>query len=83
MKKTKGFTLIEVLVALAIIAIALLAVIKVSAHSVRQTSQLKEKLASHWVAMNVISRAQTNLIVVNDGYSTIDGSEEMLGKVWE
>ena len=53
--KTRGFTLIEILVALAIIAIALAALIKASGNHTYSASYLKQKSIGHWVAMNEIS----------------------------
>lgn len=52
MKKNVGFTLLEVLVALAVLAIAMAAVIKVSATNTSNTAYLKEKTIAHWIAVN-------------------------------
>lgn len=81
MKKASGFTLIEVLVALAIIAIALLAVIKVTAQSVRETAQLKDKMSAHWVAMNVLAKVQVGLIKM-DRIDNLEGYDNLLGSQW-
>src|SRR3990167_3127449 len=81
MKNTSGFTLIEVLVALAIIAIALLAVIKVTTQSVHESAQLKDKLTAHWVAMNVLSEVQSGLIKM-DHLNSLEGYENMSGGNW-
>lgn len=77
----RGFTLVEVLVALAIVAIALVAVVKITGQSVRETAKLKEKIGAHWVAMNVISEVQAGLLKTDD-ISYRDGHEKMLGQVW-
>ncbi|OGO92435.1 MAG: type II secretion system protein GspI [Coxiella sp. RIFCSPHIGHO2_12_FULL_42_15] len=77
----RGFTLIEVLVALAIIAIALVAVVKIAGQSVRHTFKVKEKIAAHWVAMNVISEVQCGLIKT-DQVNSRDGTMPMLGSLW-
>lgn len=47
-----GFTLLEVLVALAILGIALMAALKSSGMVVRNATGLKERTLAHWVAMN-------------------------------
>ena len=60
--KCKGFTLIEVLLALAIIAIALTALLKASAQNVASTARIKDKTISHWVAMQGITMAQLGLL---------------------
>lgn len=60
----KGFTLIEVLLALAIIAIALTALISVTARNVENTQRLKEKTLRHWVAVQGLTMVQLGLIKV-------------------
>lgn len=50
-----GFTLIEVLVALAIIAVALPALILTGVRTAEQAGYLKAKTFAHWVAMNKVS----------------------------
>lgn len=54
--KSQGFTLIEILVALAIIAIAMAALIKASGNHTYSASYLKQKSIGHWVAMNEIAQ---------------------------
>jgi len=49
--RKNGFTLIEILVALAIIAIALAALIKASGNHTYSATYLKEKTLAHYVAM--------------------------------
>lgn len=60
--KARGFTLIEVLIALTIIAIALTAAIFAVQSSVKTTDHISNKLMAHWVAMNVLSSMQVKLI---------------------
>lgn len=50
----RGFTLLEVLVALAVLAIALAALVKGGAQSASTTAHLRDKSLAHWVAMNRI-----------------------------
>ncbi|HDN27542.1 MAG TPA: type II secretion system protein GspI [Thioploca sp.] len=54
----QGFTLLEVLVALAILAIALAAVIKTTTENVENTRYLRDRTLAHWVAMNVLTEIQ-------------------------
>ena len=51
-KSRKGFTLIEVIVALGIIATAMAAVMMTVSANVRNATGLKERTFAHWVAMN-------------------------------
>lgn len=58
----KGFTLIEVLLALAIIAIAFTALLKTTGENISQTRRLTEKTIAHWVALQGITMVQLGLI---------------------
>jgi len=78
-----GFTLIEVLIALMILAIALTAVILASQNSIRTTNHLSNKLAAHWVAMNVLSRMQIGLLAPPTKENSSHGESQMLGKTFE
>jgi type II secretion system protein I len=52
---TRGFTLIEVLAALVIVALGMLGVIQAVTQTVRNGTYLREKTLAHWIAMNVIT----------------------------
>ncbi len=56
LNKSKGFTLIETLVALAVVGIALAAAIKATNSSIDVASRLKYRTAAVWVASNVVNR---------------------------
>ena len=58
----KGFTLIEVLVALAIIATAMAAVMMTISANVQNATGLKERTFAHWVAMNKMNE----LLILNE-----------------
>lgn len=62
--KSAGFTLIEVLIALSIIAIALTALLKATAQNIENTRRIKEKTLAHWVAMQGVAMIQLNLLRV-------------------
>ncbi len=81
MKKTSGFTLIEVLLALAVIAIALTALIKATAQNVAYTQRIKEKSVSHWVAMQGVAMVQLGLLSVNLNQEVTEVTS-MLGERW-
>ena len=78
---SKGFTLIEVLLALAIIAIALTALIKATAQTVAGTSRIKDKSISHWVAMQGVSVIQLGLLNLS-GTQEVFHATNMLGQRW-
>lgn len=50
--KQSGFTLVEVLVALVVVGLALLALMTNSAHYTRQSSDLRDRTIATWVASN-------------------------------
>lgn len=81
-KNARAFTLIEVLIALMIIAIALAAALRATNNSVKATTQVQNTLTAHWVALNVLSQIQTNLLpMTSDGNTS--GGTIMLGKKWD
>jgi len=53
-----GFTLIEVLVALAIVAVALLAALRAAGQATNNVSDLRTRLLAGWVAENHIAEQQ-------------------------
>ncbi len=54
----RGFTLLEILVALAILAIALASIIKMASNQTLNTTHLRDKTLAHWVALNKIAELQ-------------------------
>ncbi len=80
MNQYKGFTLLEVLVALAILAIALSAIIKVTAENAENASYLRDKTLAHWVAMNVLTEIRVREEWPNLG--TREGVSEMAERKW-
>ncbi len=57
--RQRGFTLLEVLVALAIVAIALGAGIKAAGSNVDNVAYLRDRTLAHWVAMNKLAEMET------------------------
>lgn len=51
----RGFSLLEVLIAMVVIGIALLALASTGSKQVHQLQQLHEQTLAHWVAQNVIT----------------------------
>ncbi len=55
-RRQRGFTLIEVMVALAVVSLGLIAVFNGIIQISDQSSHLRERTFAHWVAMNEIAR---------------------------
>lgn len=79
MKRTRapGFTLIEVLVALAIVAVALSAGMRALAQGADGASSLKARTLALWVAENRLARAQLDLSA--QGAMAASGTETQAG----
>ncbi len=60
--KPSGFTLIEVLIALMILAISLTAIVKASSSDIQNTSYLKDKAVASLVAINAFHLIQMGAI---------------------
>lgn len=76
----RGFTLLEVLVALAVLAIALAAIMRAMAQAIDTTATLREHNEALWVAQNRLAEHQMR----RDwpAADTIDGETEMGGEKW-
>ncbi|QFU75020.1 type II secretion system protein GspI [Halioglobus maricola] len=80
---TKGFTLVEVMVALAIVALALPALLVALSSQIDATGYLRDKSLAHVVAENklaelrLLSRVRQELFKGKES-----GSEEMAGREW-
>jgi len=78
--KANGFTLIEVMVALTIVAIALASLIKASGGHTNSAAYLKSKTLAHYVAMNEVTQLQIDNAWPDLG--TTRKSTEMAGIEW-
>jgi general secretion pathway protein I len=76
----QGFTLLEVLVALAILTIALASTIKVTTNQSLNAEHLRDKTLAHWVAMNQIAEPQLTQEWLPVGKK--QGTEEMGLREW-
>jgi len=79
-KPNQGFTLIEVLIALAIIAIGMAAVMTAVTTNIANAAGLKERTLAHWVAMNKMSEMQATKVYPRGRRS--NESIEMAGVEW-
>ena len=75
-----GFTLLEVLVALAILSIALVALIRTASLEARALAQLQEATLAQWVAANAI--AELRIREPDAGPGRRQGRVELGGRRW-
>ena len=80
MIRRRGFTLIEVLVALAVVAVALLGLTRVAAMQVGDFDALRERTLAGWVAANVLAEARLASALPSTGRS--DGHVEFGARAW-
>ena len=77
---SRGFTLIEVLAALVIISLGMLAVIEAVTQTLNNANYLREKTVAHWVAMNKLADIRLANSAPTAGDS--DGDVDMVGETW-
>ncbi len=76
----RGFTLIEVLAALVIVALGMMAVIQAVSQTASNSSYLREKTVAHWVAVNRLTevRLQRTPPPIDETSDEV----EMAGRTW-
>ncbi len=77
---TAGFTLMEVLVAVAVLGIALLGVMSLAGQELRNVSSLKERTIAQWVAFNRLTEVRISGQWPDTG--TSDGDADMAERQW-
>jgi general secretion pathway protein I len=65
--EVRGFTLVEVLVALAIVSIALMASLRVAGGGTQGAAELRTRLFAGWVAENVLAEQRARAIWLAPG----------------
>ena len=80
MKKQAAFTLLEVLVALAILAVALSAAIRTSTINAENARYLRDKTLAHWVAVNIVTEMRARGELPSIGKKT--GTAMMADRKW-
>lgn len=76
----RGFTLIEVLAALIIVSLGMLAVIQAVSQTINNANYLREKTIAHWVAMNKLTEVRLGKSAPAGGDS--NGDVDMAGTTW-
>ena len=80
LEKHKGFTLLELLVALAILSIVALTALKNNSSMIANASYLQDKTLAHWVAMNKVAELRlAGQLVVGGGQ---EGKAVMADRRW-
>ncbi len=78
MKKHNGFTLLEVLIALAIFATAAISVIRAVSQHINTISYLEEKT----FAAMVVDNQMAKVILADSGVKKQQGKEQLAGRTW-
>jgi general secretion pathway protein I len=79
--KPRGFTLLEVLIALAIVALSVGALLGTITSSGSNVSYLRDKTLAEWVALNRLTEIRTAKMMPDTGKRT--GNAEMGGMRWQ
>jgi general secretion pathway protein I len=82
-RQSHGFTLIEVLVALAILAVALAAAVRSASIAADGTLELKEHLLGTWVAQDQLALYATQRIWPDIGARQGNAEQAGIGFVWK
>jgi general secretion pathway protein I len=81
-KKNQGFTLIEILIALAILSISLTAIIKATSQNIKDTAYLQDKTIANWVAVEIMNEARLGLLKLPSEPGDLTKDTKMLGQEW-
>jgi general secretion pathway protein I len=82
-KNQSGFTLLEVLVALVIIAIALGAATRAAHIATDSALKMKQRLAATWVAQNRLAETRARHLWPNPGVSSGDTQQAGIQFMWQ
>jgi len=80
-QKQSGLTLIEVLVALAIIALGMTAAIKAVSTDIRGVQHLQDKTMALWVGEQILNEARLGILKLSAG-SSLRQETRLLGRNW-
>jgi type II secretion system protein I len=79
-RDARGFTLVEVLVALMVVAIGLAALMVAVSGTARSSSYLRDKTLAQWIALNRLSEVRLN--TNKFGQNTDTGELDFAGRTW-
>lgn len=80
-KPQTGFTLIEVLIAITVIALAMSAIIRTASTSAYNTAHIRDKTFAHWVAQNHMESLRLEKTFPSTGEKETD--VEMADRKWK
>ena len=80
MRDARGFTLVEVLVALMVVAIGLAALMVAVSGTARTSGYLRDKTLAQWIALNRLSEVRLN--TSKFGQNTDTGELVFAGRTW-
>lgn len=80
MKRVAGFTLLEVLIALVVVSLALLALTRTAGGQINAFDSLRERTVAGWVAANVLS--ETRLTTPFPPTGVRDGRTRFANRDW-
>ncbi len=78
--KSRGFTLVEVLVALMVVALGLTALMLTVSSTARTTGYLRDKTLAQWIGLNRLAEVRLN--VNKFGQNTDTGEVDFAGRTW-
>lgn len=78
----KGLTLIEVLIALAILSIALTAIIQATSQNIKNTLYLQNKTIATWIATDAINQVRAGVLKLPDAPDHTTIKTTVLGVNW-